>query len=205
MSERIKVVVVDDHQVVLKGLLSWLEEAREIEVVGSFSCAIETLSALPSLQPHVVISDVRMPSMNGLELTEKIVEQFGSTIKIVLLSGFYSEEYHLSALEMGVSAFMPKDSSYQQILNAVIQSFLGNCIIPPDLSKGLKDTRLTKKEKEILNLVANGKKNDEISLLLNISRRTVEHHITKIFQKLDVDCRVSAVMQGIKQGIIEEF
>lgn len=203
MKERINIVLVDDHQVVLKGLLSWLREDDDIEVVGTFRNALETLEALPDLLPDVVISDVRMPGMNGLELTERLVSQYGGKMKVVLVSGFYSEEYHMTALEKGVSAFIPKDSSYEQIINAIKQSYLGNTIIPTKLQRTPKNMRLTEKEKEILKMIAYGKKNDEISFILNISRRTVEHHITKIFEKLEVDCRVSAVMKGIKQGIIE--
>lgn len=203
MKERINIILVDDHQVVLKGLLSWLREDEEIEVVGSFSNAFEALESLPDLMPHIVISDVRMPNMNGLELTEKIIHQYEGEIKVVLVSGFYSEEYHMTALEKGVSAFIPKDSSYQTIINAIKQSYLGNTIIPARLQRMPKGMRLTDKEKEVLKLIATGKKNDEISSILKVSKRTVEHHITNIFEKLDVDCRVSAVLKGVKLGIIE--
>lgn len=205
MKELIKVVLVDDHQVVLRGLYSWLEEDDEIDVVGVFEDPLATLESLPNLRPDVVVSDVRMPGMNGLELTEKIVSQYQDKIKVILVSGFYSEEYHITALEAGVSAFMAKDSSYKQIINAIKQSYLGNCIVPGFLQKNLTESRLTKKEKEILIMIARGKKNDEISLILKVSRRTVEHHISTIFRKMDVDCRVSAVMKGIQMGIIDNI
>ncbi|WP_078553123.1 response regulator [Bacillus alkalicellulosilyticus] len=201
MKKQIRVMLIDDHQMVLRGLKSWLEEDNDIAVVGVYHQAREALQAMEDLVPDVVVCDVRMPEMNGMELARKVVQINNNRIKVVLVSGFYTTEYHVTALEIGVSAFLPKDSSYSEFINIIKQSYFGYKMIPSHLEQKM-EMRLTPKETDILKGIAAGETNEEISKRLHMSRRTVEHHISSIFRKLDVDGRVGAVIKGIQHGIL---
>jgi len=202
MNHKIKLILVDDHQMVLSGLVNTLNKNDKIEVVASFSDPLQAIKEMDNIACDVLVSDVRMKQMNGLLFAKEIKKQFGDKIKIVLISGFYTEDYHKSALEIGVHAFLPKEATDEQLLSVIQQVALDNVIVPFDLFPVNNRDKLTETEVKVLHYIALEKTNDDIAQLLFISKRTVEHHLTSIFRKLGVQTRVGAVVEGIRRGII---
>ena len=140
-----------------------------------------------------------MKSYNGIILTKKILEVFPQ-IKVVVLSGYDYDEYMIAAHQAGASAFVTKEKSNDELVIAIKQAYLGNQIFPE--ASNLTGETLTHKEREILQLIAEDKTNIEISDHLMISKRTIERHVSSIIQKLDADSRLGAVVNGIKQGLL---
>ncbi|GAX89538.1 response regulator transcription factor [Effusibacillus lacus] len=203
MSKPIKVMLVDDHPLVMNGLRNWLEGEPDIQVVGAFDNGITAFEEMRQLLPDVVVLDIRMPGINGLELARQIKGEYGDSVKLVILSGYVYEEYQRTAFEIGVHAFVPKNASYDQILNAIRQSALGNYLIFEKTKQYETHQLLTPTEIQVLQLVAQEKTNGDIAKELNMAKRTVEYHISSIIQKLGADSRIGAVVKGFQKGIIE--
>ncbi|MGP7816809.1 response regulator [Niallia sp. 01092] len=202
MKNKIKIILVDDHKMLLSSLSNVLNNSEMVEIVDSFSDPLEALMNIDHTKCDVVVSDVRMKQMNGLILAKELKRKFGNKIKIILISGFYTEEYHKNALDIGVHAFLPKESSDEQLLSVIKQVTLNNVLIPFDLLKVNNEKVLSETEVKVLLFIAQEKTNEDIAQMLYISKRTVEHHLTSIFRKLDVQTRVGAVVKGIEKGII---
>lgn len=199
---KFKVLVVDDHVLILDGLKQLLEKEEDIEVVGTLSDPSSLFSVIHQTSPEVVVIDIRIKTYNGIELTKKIIEEYPQ-IKVVILSGYDYEEYIEAALQAGASAFVTKERSNIELLSAIRQSYQGYQVFPRNRAYNLSSgSNLTPKEREVLKLIAEDKTNIDISIELMISKRTVEHHITSILRKLDVDSRAGAVVIGFKKGML---
>ncbi|MCC9022016.1 response regulator [Bacillus nakamurai] len=197
---KIKVLLLDDHIMVLQGIKQLLEQDKDIEVVGALSEPADLHNKIICTRPNVLIIDIRMKSFNGIILTKTIKETFPE-LKVVVLSGYDYDEYITAAYKAGANAYVRKESSINELVAAVKQSYADNRIFPT-LILNLAGESLTQKEREVLKLIAEDKTNMEISTELTISKRTVERHISSIIQKLEANSRVGAVVNGMKQGLL---
>lgn len=203
MSNTIRVVLADDHVFVRDGIKSLLENENNIQVVGEATDGLEALKSVEINQPDLLILDIRMPNMTGIEVVEKLRSQ-NNLVKIIMLSMHESEEYVLKSIKAGADGYLLKGSSKEEFLKAVhtvseggkyfsgdISSILiGQLMHPSSLSEtkqSINDEMLiTKREKEILSLLLSGKGNKEIADALDISKRTAEVHRFNLMKKLKV-------------------
>lgn len=207
----IKVLIVDDHQVVREGLRRMLAMERDIQVVGEAGNGEEAVMKTLALEPDVVTMDLKMPGMDGIAATRMIKEKApGSDVLMLTL---YAEDYVKEAIEAGASGYLLKDSDCDQIAHAIRQVQQGLCPIAPSLTRELvtefaRLTRnaqsmvLTRRQREILRLVAEGISGKEISNLLYISPSTVKREVRNILARLGVSDRASAVSEAIKRNLI---
>lgn len=203
MSNPIRVVLADDHVFVRDGIKSLLENEVNIEVVGEAIDGLEALKSVEINQPDLLILDIRMPNLTGIEVVEKLRSQ-NNLVKIVMLSMHESEEYVLKSIKAGADGYLLKGSSKEEFLKALHTVSEGGKYFSGDISsiligqlthpKSLTETRqllsdemmITKREKEILSLLLTGKGNKEIAEALDISKRTAEVHRFNLMKKLKV-------------------
>lgn len=197
----IKLAVIDDHKLVLQGLCKQLEEVDDIEILGSFTEVNALLLFLKQNEVDILISDLILKDTHGFDLVTKIGEEINPELKIILISGFYEELVHQQAIDMGVYAFLRKESSVKELIDCIHEVKRGNQIIPNSIIKEKTTTFLTPTEKEVLKLVAEEYTNEEIAKILSMSHRTVASHVTAICQKLNVKGRVGAAREAIKMNL----
>lgn len=204
LKNTISIVLVDDHAIVRDGIKYLLEENENLEIIGEGSNGYEAIELVEKLNPDLLIIDVRMPEMNGIEAVKKINSKPTNT-KSIVLSMHDSEEYILESIEAKAMGYLLKDASKEEILKAIQTVYQGEKYFSGDISNIIvnnllkkksvttseettptNDFNLTKKEIEILNLVLQGKTNKEISEELNKSKRTVETHRFNLMKKLNV-------------------
>lgn len=203
MSTTIRVVLADDHVFVRDGIKSLLENEANIEVVGEATDGLEALKIVETEQPDLLILDIRMPNLTGIEVVEKLRSQ-NNLVKIVMLSMHESEEYVLKSIRAGADGYLLKGSSKEEFLKAVHTVANGGKYFSGDISSILigqlsnpvtsleakqffdEDLMITKREKEILKLLLSGKGNKEIAEALDISKRTAEVHRFNLMKKLKV-------------------
>lgn len=209
----VRVVIVDDHVMVREGIKQLLEMDGDICVVGEAGDGEEGLAVLESTNPDVVLLDVNMPKMNGLEVLQKIKEK-GIRRKVLILTIHNEIEYLLKAIEIGVDGYVLKDSELAVLRKAIFTIAEGDTFIQPSLAPFLKQKMaepeqninediLTKRELEVLCLIAEGMYNKEIAEKLFISEKTVKNHVSNIFKKIDVTDRTQAAVYAIKNGYVE--
>ncbi|WP_339242106.1 response regulator transcription factor [Paenibacillus sp. FSL R5-0517] len=202
MSEPITVVLLDDHPLVMEGLNNRLTREPGIKVLKTFSDPLLFLSEVETLRPDVVVMDIRMPQLDGFEVVRRLKDQYGLSVKIILLSGYNYHEFQLKAYDLGVHAYLSKQATYGQIINAIHQSMLGHVLVPETMLSSNLEESLTATEREVLNRIALEMTNKEIAQDMAISQRTVEYHITSITQKFGVKSRIGAVVKGYQGGIL---
>lgn len=203
MSNTIRVVLADDHVFVRDGIKSLLENEANIEVVGEATDGVEVLKIVEATKPDLLILDIRMPNMTGIEVVEKLRSQ-NNSVKIVMLSMHESEEYVLKSVKAGADGYLLKGSSKEEFLKALHSVSDGGKYFSGDISSILigqlsnssiatekknpveDDLTITKREKEILKLLLSGKGNKEIAEALEISKRTAEVHRFNLMKKLKV-------------------
>lgn len=205
MSEPITVVLLDDHPLVMEGLNNRLNREPGIQVLKTFNDPVLFLSEIEKLEPDVVVMDIRMPQLDGFEVTKRLKEQYGLSVKIILLSGYNYHEFQLKAYDLGVHSYLSKQATYAQIINAIHQSMLGHVLVSEKMLSANLEESLTPTEREVLNRIAMEMTNKEIAQDLNISPRTVEYHITSITQKFGVKSRIGAVVKGYQAGILGDI
>ena len=218
--DKIKVLLVDDHQIVRDGIKSILTDEQDILLIGSVSNAKEALEFIGTNLPDVVIADLSMPNISGIELTEIIAAKYAS-VKVLILSMFNNEEYIVNAIRAGAKGYLPKqDSTTEILLEAIRTIHNGDDFFSPSISKivmksfvnNLKGSKtnktaekiqLTTREKEILKLYVEGFTNTEISDKLNLSIHTVKTHKNNIMQKYNFKSTVEMIKYAIKNKIVE--
>lgn len=207
----IKVLIVDDHYVVREGLRRILDNDEEVEVVGEARNGEEAVAKATSLVPDVIIMDLKMPGMDGIMATHEI-KQVMPDVNILVLT-LYAEDFINQAVEAGISGYLLKDSDSDQITKAIHQVHEGLCPIAPSLTRELvtkfvklsrndQSSLLTKRQAEILRLIAEGVSGKDIGSQLFISTSTVKREIRNIFDKLGVNDRAQAVSEAMKRRII---
>ncbi len=216
---KIKVALVDDHQIVRDGIKSLLESASNIEIVGEADTAKELLLKLDKVNPNIVIVDISLPDMSGIELTKQIVNNF-TEIKVIVLSMHTTQEFIFNAIKSGARGYLPKNITREELIESINQVYAGKEYFSQEISEIIlksylkqvknpeqnSDTyeqQLTAREKEILKLVAEGYSNLLIADKLFISVRTVESHKNHIMQKLELTTTVELVKYALKNRIID--
>jgi DNA-binding NarL/FixJ family response regulator len=215
----IRVLVVDDEQLVRTGFRAILEEQDDILVVGEADDGASAIEAVIRLSPDVVLMDIRMRTMNGLEATRAIMARGPKPPKIVVLTTFDYDEYVYEALRAGASAFLLKDSPQEQLLAAVRVVTAGDALLHPSITRRLIEdfasrptprtgrppelTDLSDRELEVMRHVARGLSNAEIGTKLHLSKDTVKTHLGHVFTKLGLRDRVQAVVMAYETGLVE--
>jgi len=216
MSEPIKVMLTDDHNLLREGIKQLLEFDGSIIVVDEASDGEECLSKIVKAKPDVLLLDINMPKKNGIEVLEEIKKK-KINVKVLILTVHNEIEYLVKAVDIGVDGYILKDAETSELKKAIQIVMSGENYIQPSLIPALNNklvTRdvdkdkidsLTKRELEVLILVANGMFNKEIATKLDISERTVKNHISNIFKKIEVNDRTQAAVFAIKNDIIKLF
>ena len=214
--EVIKIMIVDDHTVVRDGLVSMLGREENFVVVGEASNGREAVERARDLRPDIVLMDLRMPEMDGVEAMRQIGAE-EPDVKFIVLTTFDTDEYIFDAIEAGARGYLLKDASRDDLFQAVRAVHRGESLIEPgvaakvltrlaQLSRRGTDSAssdgLSGREIEVLQLMAKGAANKAIAGTLSISESTVKTHVANIFQKLDVNHRTEAVTQALQRGII---
>jgi RNA polymerase sigma factor (sigma-70 family) len=213
---KIRVLLADDHKLIRGGLRLLLEQQPDLAVVGEANDGREAVSLAKSLRPEVVVMDIGMPSLNGIEAALQIT-QAHAEISVVMLSMHSDESYVLRALKSGARGYLLKDSAESDLIRAVHAVAEGKSFFSPAVSKVLLDDYvrklkrtgaedaydlLTPREREILQLIAEGKSNKEIANLLNLSVYTVETHRSNIMEKLNLRGVPELILFAVRKGII---
>jgi DNA-binding NarL/FixJ family response regulator len=213
----IRVLVADDQSMVRAGFRMLLSEEEDIEVVAEASNGLEAVDKAGRFDPTVVLMDIRMPELDGLKATRRILEE-NADARILILTTFDLDEYVYEALKAGASGFVLKDDPPEQLLAAIRTVAAGDALLSPTITKRViaQFTRiprpeppkeldeLTDREREILRLIANGLSNAEIGQELHISETTVKTHVTHVLQKLDLRDRVQAVVLVHQTGVFDQ-
>lgn len=215
----IRVLVVDDQVLVRDGFAMVLDHEHDIEVVGEAGTGVEAVEAARAHRPDVILMDIRMPEMNGLEATRRILEEADWPVKVLILTTFDPNEYVFEALRAGASAFVLKDIPRAELVAAVRTVADGGALLAPSITRRLigrftqrlaADTaatarleRLTDREREVLIAIGRGHNNAEISEHLFIGAATVKTHVNSVFSKLGLRDRAQAVVFAYESGLVE--
>jgi two-component system, NarL family, response regulator NreC len=213
---KIRIVLVDDHELMRSGLRVLMEQQPDLTVVGEASDGRDAVALVASRKPDVLVMDIGMPSLNGIEAAAQITQSHPE-VSIVMLSMHSDESYVLRALKAGAKGYLLKDSAEADLIRAVRAVAEGKSFFSPAVSKVLLDDYvrklkrsgtedpydlLTPREREILQLVAEGKSNKEIAQLLNLSVYTVETHRSNIMEKLNLHGVPELILYAVRKGII---
>lgn len=209
--KKIRVALVEDHQMVREGLRRLLELEEGIEVVGETGTGEEALARLPSLFPDVVLMDLRLPGMDGVEATRQLKKELPD-LKVIMLT-FLEDDRVTEAIEAGASGYLLKKGNRQQLLQAIQSAYCGQYPIDPSLSRGLlaqltqlmrrsRESYLSERQSEILRLVASGVPARGIARQLFVSESTVKRELRHIFEKLGVRNQAHAVAEALRRKLI---
>jgi len=213
---KIRVLIADDHGIVRKGLRRQLEQRTDFEVVGEASDGREAVRMAEELSPDVIVMDIAMPNLNGIEATTQIVKK-NPRIGVIMLSMHSDETYLTRTLAAGAKGYLLKDNADVDLYRAVQVVAQGKPFFSPTIAntlledymrqlqqRGLQDSYdlLTDREKEILQLLAEGKSNKEVAIILNLATATVETHRTRLMQKLDLHSAADIVLYAVRKKII---
>jgi len=207
---RIRVLIVDDHTVVRRGLRGFFDLLDDIEVVGEAENGRRAVALADELKPDVVLMDIVMPAMDGIEAIGEIKRQRPDT-EIVALTSFIEEKHVTAALEAGATGYLLKDAEADDVAAAVRRAHAGEVHIDPQVARMLAQRvrnpipghePLTEREREVLRLVARGHSNKEIAALLDITERTARTHVSNILGKLDLASRTQAALWAIEHKAV---
>jgi DNA-binding NarL/FixJ family response regulator len=220
VGQKITLLVAEDHTIVRRGLIALLSLNEKLQVVGEAEDGRTAIELAAALEPDVVLMDISMPGLNGLEATRQIRKRTPN-VKILVLTAHDNEEYVLEVVRSGAHGYLLKNSAAEDLCNAIFSIHSGHAFFSPSVSKVLlndylnsssrqrsgnsgvrNDLRLTPREREVLQLVAEGQTHQKIAEILHISVRTVDTHCTNIMKKLDIHDTAGLVTYAIKNGIL---
>jgi DNA-binding NarL/FixJ family response regulator len=214
----IRVLIADDQALVRAGFRKILEADSEIEVVAEAADGLEAVEAAGRLGPDVVLMDIRMPNLDGLEATRRLLGGDGQTTRVLILTTFGLDQYVYEALRAGASGFLLKDAPPEHLLSAVHVIDRGDALLDPSITRGVieefarrprradlarKLEDLTAREREVLELLARGLSNSDIAATFVVSEGTVKTHVASILRKLGLRDRVQAVIYAYESGLVE--
>jgi DNA-binding NarL/FixJ family response regulator len=212
--EVIKILIVDDHPVVREGIGAMLKREPDFKIVGEAANGVEAVEKARELSPDVILMDLRMPEMDGVEAITKIKEERPET-KFIILTTYSDDEYIFKGIAAGARAYLLKDAPRDELFKAIRAVYRGESLIQPVVASRVLDKlaelskrnpsaeTLSDREIEVLRLMAKGVSNSNIAEQLSITQSTVKTHITSIFQKLNVTTRTEAVTTALRRGIIQ--
>ena len=211
---RISLLIVDDHPVIREGLRKMTALSPDLEVVGEAGDGQQALEKVQALRPNVVLMDVRMSGMDGVEATRRIRTEFPAT-EVIILSNYDEDRYVFEALRAGAKSYLLKDVSPDRLAEAIRSVARGESALDSGVMSRLVSEfqslsqrgqsgpeRLTARELEILQCLVDGRSNQEIADLLVVSEKTVKSHLTSVYRKLDVRDRSQAIVAGIREGLV---
>lgn len=212
-----RILLVDDHAVVRSGLRMLLENERDVEIIGEAASAADAIEAAMTLKPNVILMDIGLPDLSGIDATREIKKRAPESA-IVALTIHEDEEYFFKMLEAGATGYVPKRAAPEELLTAIRAAATGQVYLYPSLAKLLVrdflsggrpsseeqlDSELTDREQEVLTYLAEGANNEEIATALVISPKTVARHRENIMRKLNLHSRSELVRYAIRKGIIK--
>ncbi|MDM5360296.1 response regulator [Peribacillus sp. RS7] len=210
----IKVLFVDDHEMVRIGVSAYLSAQADIEVIGEADNGLKAVELAMDLRPDIILMDLVMPEMDGIEATKRIIEKWPEA-KIIIVTSFLDDEKVYPALEAGATSYMLKTSKASEIARAVRSTFQGQSVLEPEVTGKMMEKlrrpkisqlhdQLTNREMEILLLMTQGKSNQEIADDLYIALKTAKVHVSNILSKLAVQDRTQAVIYAFKHSLVQE-
>ncbi|HUT20829.1 MAG TPA: response regulator transcription factor [Anaerolineae bacterium] len=214
---KIRVLLAEDHTIVRKGLRALLDDETDIEVVGEAEDGRETVRQVERVHPDVVLMDITMPLLNGVEATRQIKAQYPE-VQVLGLTRHENEEYIYQLLRAGASGYVVKQAAPAELVEAIRAVFEGDTFLSPSINPSMveeyirqakamvkkgPDERLTPREREVLQLVAEGRTNREIAQVLSISVKTVEHHRANLMSKLELYSAAELTQYAIRVGVID--
>ena len=209
----IKVMIVDDHNLVREGLKAVFDQGLEIEVIAEAGSGEEAVEKSAEIEPDVILMDVSMPGMNGIQAT-RIIREANPEVKVVILTMLDQEGYVYEAVKAGATGYMLKSTSSDDLIEAIQMVYDGKALLHPDATAQLlkefvtladnrtKDYGLSNREMEVLQLLSEGKTNKQIAKDLWISEQTVKTHVAHIFGKLGTSDRTETVAQALRSGLV---
>ncbi len=206
----IRVLLADDHGVVRKGVRDFLEEEPDLDVVGEASDGAQAVDMAIALQPDVVVMDIKMPQLSGIEATKRI-KASAPQVRVLALSAYDDDPYVWGLLEAGASGYVLKTAESRELISAIRAVAAGRSALDPQIAPRIiaraarptPSSDLTDREREVLSLAARGLTNKQIGHDLNISDRTVQNHLANIYGKLSVQSRTEAVTAALQRGLIQ--
>ncbi|NTU74976.1 MAG: response regulator transcription factor [Anaerolineaceae bacterium] len=210
---KIKIMIVDDHPVVRKGMIALLQGEADMDVVGECGNGAEALEQYPRLKPDIVLMDLVMPVMDGIEAIQRIRADHPKA-RILVLTSFTTNEKVFAAIKAGAAGYLLKDSDPEELIKAIHQVHRGESSLHPSIAHKLlaefsqpapvknDAEQLTEREKEVLALIARGLSNQEIAAQMVVSPATIHSHVSRILAKLQVSSRTQAALFAIREGYI---
>ncbi|EHN79351.1 response regulator [Streptomyces coelicoflavus] len=211
MAETIKVLLVDDHQVVRRGLRTFLEVQDDIEVVGEAADGAEGVDRAQELKPDVILMDVKMPGMDGVDALRRLRE-LDNHARVLVVTSFTEQRTVVPALRAGAAGYVYKDVDPDALAGAIRSVHAGHILLQPEVAGALLSQEesssgpgragsLTEREREVLGLIADGRSNREIARALVLSEKTVKTHVSNILMKLDLADRTQAALWAVRHGV----
>ncbi|OIU73283.1 response regulator [Rossellomorea aquimaris] len=208
----IRILIADDHHVVRRGLVFFLKTQKDIEIAGEAKNGAEAVQLADSLRPDLILMDLMMPVMDGIEATKEIKKKHGNDIQILMLTSFSDQNHVIPAIEAGAAGYQLKDIEPDELVESIRKLLSGENSLHPKATNHLltriskqdpphKIHALTKREKDVLAELTKGKSNKEIASSLFITEKTVKTHISNIFSKLEVSDRTQAALYAVKHNL----
>ena len=216
MPDKIRVLICDDHLVVRQGLQTFLDVQDDIEIAGQAADGVEAVAKTRTLHPDVVLMDLVMPRIDGVEAIRQIRED-DATVPIIVLTSFAEDDKVFPAIKAGATGYLMKDVSPQDLAKAIRMARDGEPLLSPDIARRLmlelrsggkpaespEMQRLTEREREVLAEIARGRSNKEIARDLVLSEKTVKTHVSNILQKLGLSDRTQAALFAVREGLVQ--
>ncbi|MBH9966556.1 response regulator [[Bacillus] enclensis] len=208
----IRILIADDHHVVRRGLVFFLKTQKDIEIAGEAKNGAEAVQLAERLKPDLILMDLMMPVMDGIEATKEIKKKHGDAIQILMLTSFSDQNHVIPAIEAGAAGYQLKDIEPDELVASIRKLLSGENSLHPKATNHLltriskqdpphKIHTLTKREKDVLAELTKGKSNKEIASSLFITEKTVKTHISNIFSKLEVSDRTQAALYAVKHNL----